>query len=583
MKISVAGWRSLGGLCLFIGALLATPALAAKHALLVGVGDYRGDYPGLDLEGPPHDVAALRQALIESWGFAANHVQTLVDAQATRAHILDAIDELRRRSRAGDLVVLYFSGHGTSIHDPKLGKRLALPDDSGAFLPWDVVADGKPDAIVASLIVGRTDLRPRLQQLDDGGRRTLVVFDTCYSGNAVRGVGHAGDPVSGMPVRSYPLTVSAAAAGRYFDEADAEVAAVAGFDYGAGQSAQPYPYRRLVFLSSATDRELATDIPSRLLRRRPTFDQRPHGAFTDALLRVLRGELAADTDHNRVIDYLELRNALTAYLAKRGFRQTPQLLPTLDQDSQGLASRALLSGDAPAAPPKPGSDAQQRSLRVSLLDVDAVTRRRIVALPGIDIDDEQPDIIIARHAQDLRLLTPTYETIVDLALADRQGLAYQLAQRRWFHSQFTDPVGASAPRLDLELADGLRGSSLQQGDTLFFHLRAARPLHLLLFDLMSDGHIAVLYPWREQELAPLAADRAWRIPALSVPQVRVTPPFGVDRVFALGADKLPAFARRLLGRDTLDATLEAELRRWLQTQGAGVGRATVTLHTGPRS
>jgi hypothetical protein len=66
MKISVAGWRSLGGLCLFIGALLATPALAAKHALLVGVGDYRGDYPGLALEGPPHDVAALRQALVES-------------------------------------------------------------------------------------------------------------------------------------------------------------------------------------------------------------------------------------------------------------------------------------------------------------------------------------------------------------------------------------------------------------------------------------------------------------------------------------------------------------------------------------
>jgi len=563
---------------------LAVPVQAAKHALLVGVGNYRGDYPGLDLEGPPHDVAALREALIESWGFGADQVQTLVDAQATRANILAAIDRLQRRSRAGDLVFLYFSGHGTSVHDPKLGKTLALPDDTGAFLPWDFVADGKPDRIIGSLIVGRTDLRPRLRRLDDGGRNTLVVFDACYSGKAVRSVGHAGDPVSGLPVRSYPLAISAADTGRYFDEVDAEVAQLAGgFDYGADKAGQAYPYRHLVFLSSATDRELASDISLASLTRHPTLDQRPHGAFTDALLRVLRGDLAVGEDRDRVIDYLELRNTLTAYLEKRGFRQTPQLLPTLDQDHQGLALRAVLSGGAPSVANTPSVHPERRPLRVSLLDIDAATRRRIVALPGIVIDDDQPDVVIARHQQQLRLLTPTYETIVDLGLDEPQALAHQLAQRHWFHGLFAADAGPSAPRLDLDLADGLHGSSLQERDTIFFHLRAARPAYLLLFDLMSDGHIAVLYPWRERELAPLAADKVQRIPAVGAAELTVTEPFGVDRVFALGADKAPAFARRLLGRDTLDATLEAELRRWLQTQGAGVGRATVTLHTGPRS
>ena len=61
---------------------------------------------------------------------------------------------------------------------------------------------------------------------------------------------------------------------------------------------QPWDYQNVHFLYGAHQFELAWDINQRLLTAYPglTHDNKPHGAFSDALLRVLKG--LSNADHN---------------------------------------------------------------------------------------------------------------------------------------------------------------------------------------------------------------------------------------------------------------------------------------------
>ena len=111
--------------------LLATAAQAASVALLVGVGNYQPNGGVGDLLGPKNDVEALRQVLINQWGFEAKNVKTLINEQATHTNILRELNSLSTRSQAGDHVFVYFSGHGTSALDYKMS--LPLPHTSGGF------------------------------------------------------------------------------------------------------------------------------------------------------------------------------------------------------------------------------------------------------------------------------------------------------------------------------------------------------------------------------------------------------------------------------------------------------------------
>ena len=86
---------------------LAATTSATQRALLVAVGDYPGSR--FDLEGPAHDVSALRRELVESLGFAPDEVDLLVDADATRTNILTALRKLADAATHEDFIFLYFS------------------------------------------------------------------------------------------------------------------------------------------------------------------------------------------------------------------------------------------------------------------------------------------------------------------------------------------------------------------------------------------------------------------------------------------------------------------------------------------
>ncbi len=113
----------------------------ARHALLVGASyspwmlENRDRCPGYQrLDSVARDVELMRSALTENFDFADRDVQVLLDAQATQAAILGALDDVAERAGDGDVVFFYFAGHGSGMRDPRdPARKLATiaPFDTG--------------------------------------------------------------------------------------------------------------------------------------------------------------------------------------------------------------------------------------------------------------------------------------------------------------------------------------------------------------------------------------------------------------------------------------------------------------------
>ncbi|MFZ0852744.1 MAG: caspase family protein [Hyphomicrobiaceae bacterium] len=113
-------WRRIGiGLGAAIVAVLAvaTPAQAARHALLVGVGEYDQKSNGMAaLSAPAYDAEALGRVLGRTtFGF---RVDVLVDQAAKdKATFEVALHKFLAQVKPGDEVLFYFSGHGVNLGD----------------------------------------------------------------------------------------------------------------------------------------------------------------------------------------------------------------------------------------------------------------------------------------------------------------------------------------------------------------------------------------------------------------------------------------------------------------------------------
>jgi tetratricopeptide (TPR) repeat protein len=93
-----------------------------RFALLVGINEYQSDRVS-KLQGCVNDAHMLAGALAGRCGFAAEDVELLCDAAATRAAFVQALERLAVRATPDDCVVIGFSGH--SLQD--LGDRAQAP------------------------------------------------------------------------------------------------------------------------------------------------------------------------------------------------------------------------------------------------------------------------------------------------------------------------------------------------------------------------------------------------------------------------------------------------------------------------
>lgn len=142
--------------------------------------------PGCDLNGCLNDVIDIDYTL-GMWGY---QVEKLENAQATRANIINKLNQLIINSRSGDFIAFFYSGHGTRI-----------PDASGDEL------DGYDEAIACydfpSGIIRDDEFRILFSRLPSGVTCNAI-FDTCNSGTMTRFLGAPGQ-VKSVP---YPADAS---------------------------------------------------------------------------------------------------------------------------------------------------------------------------------------------------------------------------------------------------------------------------------------------------------------------------------------------------------------------------------------
>ena len=168
--------------------------MSTIRAVLAGVNEYRRpEIPAL--RGCVNDVLLVRALLRRWFGLDNSNIRLVVNQRATKDAILHRLREAIQASEPGDLVVFYFSGHGSQIRDRE-GDELAdgldellCPHD----MDWDTgrfIVDDEFDRIVAA------------------APRDVVVeafFDCCFGGAAPSAFARlTGERAAGAPVRFAP-------------------------------------------------------------------------------------------------------------------------------------------------------------------------------------------------------------------------------------------------------------------------------------------------------------------------------------------------------------------------------------------
>lgn len=174
----------------------------SRHALLIGIEKYpslrRKDASGRvleshDLRGCVNDVRLIEQLLTERFGFVRSDVTLLLDEAATREAILRELDALVVRTGPDDVVVLFYSGHGSQMADREGTKLDPKLDDT--LIPFDSGRGDQPNRDISD-----DELRLWLIRLADKTRFITLIFDCCHSATMHRSAGPVLSGERGLPV-----------------------------------------------------------------------------------------------------------------------------------------------------------------------------------------------------------------------------------------------------------------------------------------------------------------------------------------------------------------------------------------------
>ncbi|HEX8253074.1 MAG TPA: caspase family protein [Thermoanaerobaculia bacterium] len=160
---------------------------ARSRALLIGINDYTasrlkddgrpaGGRDWANLDGALNDVDVMRELLESSYDFKPPDVVTLKDQQATRRQIVAAIARLIAATEKDDVVLFYYSGHGSQVRNSRSVEEDGLDESL-------VPADSRRGAAD----IRDKELRDWFNRIVDRGARLTVILDSCHSGSGARG------------------------------------------------------------------------------------------------------------------------------------------------------------------------------------------------------------------------------------------------------------------------------------------------------------------------------------------------------------------------------------------------------------
>ncbi|MEO7105827.1 MAG: polysaccharide deacetylase family protein [Rhodoferax sp.] len=147
--------------------VVVSPGYSDSWAIVIGIDDY-AKWPKLQYAA--RDAQAIRETLIQKFGFATDHVVSLSIKQATRTGILATFHDKLAHSgmTKNDRLFVFFAGHGAT-------RQLSSGRDLGYIIP----VDSDPNQIATDAIP-MTELQNIAESLT--AKHVLFVMDACYSG-----------------------------------------------------------------------------------------------------------------------------------------------------------------------------------------------------------------------------------------------------------------------------------------------------------------------------------------------------------------------------------------------------------------
>jgi uncharacterized caspase-like protein len=178
-KVSTTSWGLLiAGLLMTAG--IIPPGLAADRALLIGVGKYRveaANLPGIDL-----DIEMMKNTA-GLLGFKESEVKVLMDEQATLQNVDRTMrDWLVNGVSPQDRVLIYYSGHGTNVHDESGDEDDDRVDEVLTMHDLAIVRRSEKATLSGVMLDDR--FAEILKQIPS--KNVLVVVDACHSGTATK-------------------------------------------------------------------------------------------------------------------------------------------------------------------------------------------------------------------------------------------------------------------------------------------------------------------------------------------------------------------------------------------------------------
>ncbi len=142
----------------------------ARYAIIIGISDYAGSIN--DLDYCDDDAFEFKAALIaDGWKTPKDHIILLIDGDATRTAILNAIDAVAGAAGVYDEVVFFYSGHGSISN-------------------FDVDSDGEkrdeciiPYECTVANYIWDGDLEAKFSGC--ASQRMMFFFDSCYAGGMI--------------------------------------------------------------------------------------------------------------------------------------------------------------------------------------------------------------------------------------------------------------------------------------------------------------------------------------------------------------------------------------------------------------
>lgn len=562
---------------------LSCSSTATTHALLIGVSKHKeGCDPSSpmqescikNLEGPQYDIDAFA-TLLQTQGVNATHIHRLLNEKATRASILNELERLNARSQKDDKILIYYSGHGTSARDNAMGAVLALPDTSGAIIPYDATVKGDLKTIARSLIIGAFDLRPRLKAMDDSGKFVTVIFDACYSAGSVRSV-NAPTRLSDRLISLPNLTMDDAVSDR--KQRGVGVVGIEEKQFGS----TVYPYQNLVYFAAAGMNETAKDIRTEDLFFYPTYDNKPHGAFTNALLLHLQQPQKADRNRDGKADLVELFNAARDYLREKGFPQTPQKLPSEGPAFTRLFQQPLLAESATSIVGKIDLNVTANSdvrLRINTTALSTAPLQVLQAIPDVVLTEQSYDLHVAQTGEQLTWYDTSSTPLTNTSL-EAEVIQKRVRLEQW-KKQLATRLTEDLPfTLTISLKGNGVGSTVRSTQKLGMTVWTERRARIAVISINAQGQTSLLYPLTDEEQQPIMATQSLTL----FDNIDVTPPYGVEQVvlFAFDPDNKNNEGIRTLFNQSLiefDSPQWSQLQQLIKQQRGQFARAVQVVYT----